>query len=147
MTRRGDAFAAHELLQPFLLPGLAFGVEAALADLVRERLHHRVVAAFHAHREAHDAKRAGELARARVARAALEPQRFEVLVGIAENTRWIHFPGDAALIGRFADVLVDGIESINALRAGAPLWVESDAETQVGLGLPSGRIPLWHEAR
>jgi len=69
------------------------------------------------------------------------------LVGIAENTRWIHFPGDAALIGRFADVLVDGIESINALRAGPPLWVESDAETQIGLGLPSGRIPLWHEAR
>jgi tRNA-2-methylthio-N6-dimethylallyladenosine synthase len=69
------------------------------------------------------------------------------LVGIAENTRWIHFPGDASLIGRFADVLVDGIESINALRAGAPLWVESDAEAQVGLGLPSGRIPLWHEAR
>lgn len=69
------------------------------------------------------------------------------LVGIAENTRWIHFPGDAALIGRFADVLVDGIESINALHAGAPLWIESDAETQVGLGLPSGRIPLWHEAR
>jgi tRNA-2-methylthio-N6-dimethylallyladenosine synthase len=69
------------------------------------------------------------------------------LVGIAENTRWIHFPGDASLIGRFADVLVDGIESINALRAGAPLWVESDAEAQGGLGLPSGRIPLWHEAR
>lgn len=69
------------------------------------------------------------------------------LVGIAENTRWIHFPGDTSLIGRFADLLVDGIESINALRAGAPLWIESDAETQVGLGLPSGRIPLWHEAR
>jgi len=69
------------------------------------------------------------------------------LIGIAENTRWIHFPGDAALIGRFADVRVSGVESINALSAGEPLWVESAAEAQVGLAPAPGRIPLWHEAR
>ncbi len=69
------------------------------------------------------------------------------LIGIAENTRWIHFPGDAALIGRFADVQVTGVESINALSAGAPLWVESEAEAQIGMAVLPGRIPLWHEAR
>lgn len=68
------------------------------------------------------------------------------LIGIAENTRWIHFPGDAALIGRFADVRVTRVESINALSADAPLWVEPDAEASAGLQVP-GRIPLWHEAR
>ncbi len=69
------------------------------------------------------------------------------LVGIAENLRWIHFPGDTSLIGRFADVEVDGIESINALRASRVLWVETDAEAQAGMAPVPGRIPLWHEAR
>lgn len=68
------------------------------------------------------------------------------LVGITDNTRWIHFPGDLALIGRFADVEVDGIESINALRASRVLWIESDEQVQVGMTQAPGRIPLWHEA-
>ncbi|MFX5157867.1 TRAM domain-containing protein, partial [Acinetobacter baumannii] len=50
------------------------------------------------------------------------------VIGIAENTRWVHFPGDASLIGRFADVRVEKAESINALSAGEPLWIESDLE-------------------
>ena len=69
------------------------------------------------------------------------------LIGIAGNTRWIHFPGDASLIGRFADVKVTGVESINALSADAPLWVEPEAEAQAGMAPLPGRIPLWHEAR
>lgn len=68
------------------------------------------------------------------------------LVGIAENMRWIHFPGDSALIGRFADVEVDGIESINALRASNIVWLESDAEAHIGISRVPGRIALWHEA-
>lgn len=73
--------------------------------------------------------------------------RFDgYLIGIAENTRWIHFPGDESLIGRFADVLVTGIESINALRADVPLWIESDQEASIGVAPLPGRIPLWHEA-
>jgi len=68
------------------------------------------------------------------------------LVGIAENTRWIHFPGDASLIGRFADVRVSHIESINAASADEIIWLESDQEAQVGMAPLPGRIPLWHEA-
>ncbi|MBQ0722550.1 MAG: tRNA (N6-isopentenyl adenosine(37)-C2)-methylthiotransferase MiaB [Paraperlucidibaca sp.] len=68
------------------------------------------------------------------------------LVGIAENTRWIHFPGDASLIGRFATLKISGIESINALRAEAALWVESDEEASIGVMPIPGRIPLWHAA-
>lgn len=69
------------------------------------------------------------------------------VIGIAENTRWVHFPGDASLIGRFADVRVEKAESINALSAGEPLWIESDFEAQAGMAPVPGRIPLWHEAR
>ncbi len=28
------------------------------------------------------------------------------LIGIAENTRWVHFPGDESLIGRFVEVAI-----------------------------------------
>ena len=47
------------------------------------------------------------------------------LIGIAENTRWVHFPGGAELMGRFVDVDITEVISINALRASAPVWVEA----------------------
>ncbi len=46
------------------------------------------------------------------------------LIGIAENTRWVHFPGDASLIGRFVDVDITEAASINSLRGSAPVRVE-----------------------
>ncbi len=47
------------------------------------------------------------------------------LIGLTENNRIVHFPGDASLIGRFADVEITGVASINALRADSAVWVES----------------------
>jgi len=48
------------------------------------------------------------------------------MIGIAENTRWVHFPStDTSLIGRFVDVEIVAATSINALRASAPVWVEN----------------------
>lgn len=48
------------------------------------------------------------------------------LIGIAENTRWVHFPcADENLIGKFVDVDITKAISINALCASAPLWIES----------------------
>ena len=47
------------------------------------------------------------------------------LIGICENTRLVHFPWpDASLIGKFADVEVGEMFSINALRAAAPDRIE-----------------------
>lgn len=47
------------------------------------------------------------------------------LIGIAENTRWVHFPcTDENLIGKFVDVEITKSISINALCATAPLWIE-----------------------
>jgi tRNA-2-methylthio-N6-dimethylallyladenosine synthase len=48
------------------------------------------------------------------------------LIGIAENTRWVHFPyTDESLIGKFVDVEITKAISINALCATAPLWIEA----------------------
>jgi len=48
------------------------------------------------------------------------------LIGIAENTRWVHFPcEDESLIGKFVDVEITKAISINALCATAPLWAEN----------------------
>jgi len=47
------------------------------------------------------------------------------LIGIAENTRWVHFPSaDTGLIGRFVDVRINSTASINSLRGGEVVWVE-----------------------
>ncbi len=47
------------------------------------------------------------------------------LIGIADNTRWVHFPStDESLIGKFVDVDILEDISINALLATAPVWVE-----------------------
>lgn len=47
------------------------------------------------------------------------------LIGITENNRLVHFPWpDAGLIGKFADLEIEEVASVNALRAGAPVWVE-----------------------
>jgi tRNA-2-methylthio-N6-dimethylallyladenosine synthase len=45
------------------------------------------------------------------------------LIGIAENTRWVHFPGDESLIGRFVDVDIEAVASINSLRGSAPVHI------------------------
>lgn len=47
------------------------------------------------------------------------------VVGSAENTRWISFPGDASLIGRFVDVDIVKITSMNSANGGEPVWVEA----------------------
>lgn len=48
------------------------------------------------------------------------------LVGITEHNRLVHFPWpNDQLIGRFADLEITGAININALRANAPVWVES----------------------
>ncbi|MCC2637096.1 MAG: miaB [Moraxellaceae bacterium] len=48
------------------------------------------------------------------------------LIGICENTRLVHFPWpDTSLVGKFAEVDILEMTSINAVRAGAPLWVEA----------------------
>ncbi|MFZ5560021.1 MAG: tRNA (N6-isopentenyl adenosine(37)-C2)-methylthiotransferase MiaB [Pseudomonadota bacterium] len=48
------------------------------------------------------------------------------LIGITGNNRLVHFPWpDSSLIGRFADVEIAEVVSVNALRAGAPRWIES----------------------
>jgi tRNA-2-methylthio-N6-dimethylallyladenosine synthase len=47
------------------------------------------------------------------------------LIGIADNTRWVHFPGDPALIGRFVDVMINRVASINSLQGEAPVWIET----------------------
>jgi len=47
------------------------------------------------------------------------------LIGIADNTRWVHFPGDPALIGRFVDVVINRVASINSLQGEAPVWIET----------------------
>jgi tRNA-2-methylthio-N6-dimethylallyladenosine synthase len=47
------------------------------------------------------------------------------MIGIAENTRWVHFPGGPELMGHFVDVDITEVISINALRASAPVWVEA----------------------
>jgi tRNA-2-methylthio-N6-dimethylallyladenosine synthase len=47
------------------------------------------------------------------------------LIGIAENTRWVHFlSDDASLIGKLVDVDITEAISINALKASAPVWIE-----------------------
>lgn len=47
------------------------------------------------------------------------------LIGIAENTRWVHFPcDDENIIGKFVEVEITKAISINALCATAPLWIE-----------------------
>jgi tRNA-2-methylthio-N6-dimethylallyladenosine synthase len=52
-------------------------------------------------------------------------ERFDGhLIGSTETNRLVHFPGDATLIGKFADVVICDVVSINALRADAPVWVE-----------------------
>lgn len=53
-------------------------------------------------------------------------ERFDgYMMGIAENTRWVHFPStDVQLIGRFVDVEITEAISINALCASEPLWIE-----------------------
>ncbi len=53
-------------------------------------------------------------------------ERFDGhLIGSTETNRIVHFPGDPSLIGKFADVVVKDTVSIVALRADAPVWVES----------------------
>ncbi len=54
-------------------------------------------------------------------------ERFEGhLIGSTETNRIVHFPGDASLIGKFADVVISDTVSIVALRADAPpVWVEN----------------------
>ncbi|MDF2446394.1 MAG: miaB [Moraxellaceae bacterium] len=47
------------------------------------------------------------------------------LIGIAGNNRLVHFPWpDQSLVGRFVEVEITGVASVNALHATAPLWVE-----------------------
>lgn len=47
------------------------------------------------------------------------------LIGIAENTRLVHFPSeDQSLIGRFVDVRIAATASVNALRADSVVWQE-----------------------
>lgn len=46
------------------------------------------------------------------------------VVGSAENTRLITFPGDASLIGRFVDVDIVKITSMNSANGSEPVWVE-----------------------
>jgi tRNA-2-methylthio-N6-dimethylallyladenosine synthase len=46
------------------------------------------------------------------------------LIGIAGNTRWVHFPGDTGLIGKFVDVDILEVSSINSLLGSAPLFIE-----------------------
>jgi hypothetical protein len=46
------------------------------------------------------------------------------LVGSAENLRLVFFPADASLVGRFVDVVITEEANVNAVRAGAPIWVE-----------------------
>lgn len=48
-----------------------------------------------------------------------------MLVGSAENTRLVLLPGDASLVGRFVDVKISGIVSINTVRAEEVLWAEA----------------------
>jgi tRNA-2-methylthio-N6-dimethylallyladenosine synthase len=53
-------------------------------------------------------------------------ERFDGhVIGTTETNRLVHFPGDATLIGKFADVLVNDTVSIIALRADAAVWVEA----------------------
>ncbi|RZU48253.1 tRNA-i(6)A37 thiotransferase enzyme MiaB [Fluviicoccus keumensis] len=47
------------------------------------------------------------------------------LIGIAGNTRWVHFPGDAGLIGKFVDVDILEVASINSLLGSAPVIMEA----------------------
>ncbi len=46
------------------------------------------------------------------------------VVGSAENLRLVFFPADASLVGRFVDVVITEEANVNAVRAGAPIWVE-----------------------
>jgi tRNA-2-methylthio-N6-dimethylallyladenosine synthase len=47
------------------------------------------------------------------------------LIGIAGNNRLVHFPWpDTSLVGRFVEVEITSVASVNALHADAPLWVE-----------------------
>jgi tRNA-2-methylthio-N6-dimethylallyladenosine synthase len=53
-------------------------------------------------------------------------ERFDGhVIGTTETNRIVHLPGDASLIGKFADVVIAEGVSIIALRADAPVWVES----------------------
>jgi tRNA-2-methylthio-N6-dimethylallyladenosine synthase len=53
-------------------------------------------------------------------------ERFEGhVIGTTETNRIVHLPGDASLIGKFADVVISEGVSIIALRSDAPVWVES----------------------
>jgi tRNA-2-methylthio-N6-dimethylallyladenosine synthase len=48
------------------------------------------------------------------------------LIGLTENNRLVHFPWpDSSLVGKFADLEIAEVASVNALRAGAPVWMES----------------------
>lgn len=46
------------------------------------------------------------------------------LIGSTETNRIVHFPGEAAWIGKFADVPITAGVSIIALQGDAPVWVE-----------------------
>jgi tRNA-2-methylthio-N6-dimethylallyladenosine synthase len=80
---------------------------AALADLPREVKHARLerLQAL-LNEQAHAISRAmvGSVQRVLVEKTSLKSQRE--LAGRTENNRWVHFAGDAALVGRFADVLI-----------------------------------------
>lgn len=53
-------------------------------------------------------------------------ERFDGhVIGTTETNRLVHFPGDATLIGKFADVVINDTVSIIALRSEAPVWIES----------------------
>jgi tRNA-2-methylthio-N6-dimethylallyladenosine synthase len=47
------------------------------------------------------------------------------LIGITENNRLVHFPWpDTSLVGKFVDLEIAEVASVNALRAEEPVWIE-----------------------
>ncbi|HRH92738.1 MAG TPA: TRAM domain-containing protein, partial [Agitococcus sp.] len=48
----------------------------------------------------------------------------DYMVGSAENTRQVLLPRNDALIGKFADVVIDQIMSINTVRGHEIVWME-----------------------
>jgi len=46
------------------------------------------------------------------------------MVGTAENTRQVLLPRNDALIGKFVDVIIDEIMSINTVRGHNIIWQE-----------------------
>jgi tRNA-2-methylthio-N6-dimethylallyladenosine synthase len=62
--------------------------------------------------------------RQRVLVDRLSDRHLGYVVGTAENTRLVSFPGDASLIGRFADVDIVKITSMNSANGSEPVWVE-----------------------